>query len=193
MLPGDGLFSTTPARAAYVAPDNLSGFTRQADYERGGIALFDLSRGLTYQNWRAVWDQLSRQVTLSNESGFSRVMFSANGLSQLSLAFSVAMNPYFAYTEKGVTWLRWFDSTFAEEKILIPSATQPRLALDDKRPWNIINADVVLFYLKGNQLCKRYQRERFGVEHVMVNGVEGTRLGRVGMTRGLRVQVEVLP
>lgn len=193
MLPDDGAFSSVGVPGVYYTPDNLSGYVRQTDYERGGVALFDASKGLLVQNWRAQWNRVTREVTLSNESGFSRVMFSSIGLTQLSLSFNIAMNPYFAYTERGVTWLRWFDSTFSEEKMLIPAASQPRLTLDDKRPESVIDADVVLFYLKGNQLCKRYQRERFETEHIMANDVDGTRLGRVGMTTGNRVQVEVLP
>lgn len=193
MFPADGEFSSRGVSATYLRPDNLNGFPRRVDYERGGLALFDTARGVMYQDWRARWDQVTHEVVLSSENGFSRVMFSSLGLTQLALTFSVAMNPYFAYTERGVTWLRWFDSTFSEEKILIPDASQPRLTLDDKRPFNVSRADVVLIYLKGRQLCKRYQRERFLTEHIMANDVDGTRLGRVGMTTGMRVQVELLP
>lgn len=193
MLPDDGLFSTTAHKAPYYEPDNLSGFTRQVDYERGGVALHDLSRGLQFQNWKLAYDRVSKEVVLTNESGFRRVMFTSIGLTQLAIAFDLSMTPYIAYTEKGITWMRWIMADGTHVKMVIPGATQPRLALDDRRPANAVNADVVLFYLKGNQLCKRYQRERFETEHVMVDGVDGTRLGRVGMTTGNRVQVEVLP
>lgn len=193
MLPVDGKFSSAPAPASYYVPDNLSGYTRQVDYERGGIALHDASRGLMYQNWKAAYDRTAREVTLSNESGFSQVMFSAVGLTQLALAFNLAMNPYFAYTQRGVTWLHWRNANNEDVKMVIPSATQPRLSLDDKRPENAANADVLLFYLKGSQICMRVQREGFLTEHIMANDVLGTRLGRVGMTTGMRLQVELLP
>lgn len=193
MLPDDGRFSTTAHGATYYAPDNLSGFTRQVDYERGGVALHDASRGLRYQNWKLAYDHVSKEVVLTNESGFLQVMFTSIGLTQLAIAFDLSMTPYIAYTEKGVTWLRWVMSNGTHVKMVVPGATQPRLTLDDRRPGNEVNSDVVLFYLKGNQLCKRYLRDRFEDEYIMADGVDGTRLGRVGMTTGNRVQVEVLP
>lgn len=193
MLPGDGLFSSVPHPATYYSPDNLSGFTRQVDYENGGVALHDASRGLRYQNWKLAYDRVSKEVVLTNESGFRRVMFTSIGLTQLALAFDLSMTPYIAYTEQGITWVRWVQANGTHVKLLIPDATQPRLTLDDRRRGNEVNSDVVLFYLKGRQLCKRYLRESFGTEHIMENDVDGTRLGRVGMTTGMRVQVEVLP
>lgn len=193
MLPGDGNFSSTASRAPYYEPDNLSGFTRQVDYERGGVALHDLSRGLLYQNWKLAYDRVSKEVVLTNESGFRWVMFTSLGLTQLAIAFDLSMTPYVAYTEKGATWMRWVMADGSHEKMVIPGATQPRLTLDDRRLGNEGDADVLLFYLKGTQICMRVQREGFLDEHIMANDVDGTRLGRVGMTTGMRVQVEVLP
>lgn len=193
MLPGSGGFTPEPHKGTYLTPDNLNGFPRQADYERGGIALNDTSEGLDYQNWRVSWDRKTGGVRLANDIGFDQEMFVVNQITQLVLSFDLNMNPYFAYTEAGVTWLRWRNAAGVYSKMLIPSATQPRLTLDDKREENAINADVLLFYLKDKKICMRVQREGFLTEHVMVNDVAGTRLGRVGFTDVRRIQLELLP
>lgn len=193
MFPQGGGFSAVGHRAAYYQPDNLDGFPRQVDYERGGRTLHDSSGDLLYQNWRVAWDRTTKDVRLTSEQGFDRVMFRSIGLTQLSFSFDQSMTPYFAYTENGVTWLRWHRVTGEIVKRLVPGATQPRLTMDEKRPENVSEADTTLVYLKGTQLCLRRLRENFNTEHIMANDVIGTRLGRVGMTTGLRVQVELLP
>ena len=192
MLP-DGRFSTQAVRGTYLAPDNLQGYTRRVDYERAGIAIGDPSKGLNYQNWRAYYVTAERAVHLANDEGFDQVMFQSIGLTQLALSFDFNMRPVIAYTENGFTWIRHFVSDTVTNKYLIPSAAQPRLTLDDKRQANAVNADVCLFYLNGQNICVRYQRESWGTEHILARDVKGTRLGRVGMTTGWRVQLEMLP
>lgn len=193
MFPDDRKLSTSPHRAPYLSPDNLDGFRRRVDYERAGLALHDTSKGLLYQTWRVAWDAITKNVILTNESGFEQVMFTAINVTQLSVTFDRSMTPYFAYTESGSTWLRWSLPSGVTEKMLIPGATQPRLTFDDKREESAIISDVTLVYLRGTSLCKRIQRERFLTEEVLAVDVIGTRLGRVGMTTGNRVQIELLP
>jgi len=193
MLP-EGRFSIQPARAAYLAPDNIQGYSRRLDYERGGKAIGDASTGLDEQNWRVYYDRLTYAVHLADETGFDQIMFRSIGLTQLALAFDFNMRPLIAYTENGVTWLRQFNTSGEQtSKLLIPSARQPRLCLDDKRVEFSASADVLLFYLRADNICMRMQREGFLTEHVMATDVVGTRLGRVGMTTGWRVQLELLP
>lgn len=192
MLP-DSRLSVSGQRASYLSPDNLQGYTRRLDYERGGAAIGDASTGLDYQNWRVYYDSTSFDVRLADESGFDQSMFKSVGLTQVALAFDFNMRPVIAYTEAGLTWLRRFNTAGDQtEKLLIPSATQPRLCLDDKRQEFAADADILLFYLKGDSICMRVQREDFLTEHVLATEVVGTRLGRVGMTTGWRVQVELL-
>lgn len=190
----DGRFSTEPVRAAYLSPDNLQAYTRRVDFERGGKGIGDPSAGLNYQNWRVYYDPVAFAVRLSNEIGFDQVMFTSIGLTQLALAFDFNMRPVIAYTENGVTWLRQFNTAGEQtSKLLIPSAAQPRLCLDDKRQQFASGADILLFYLRADSICMRVQREGFLDEHVLATDVVGTRLGRVGMTTGWRVQLELLP
>jgi len=193
MIP-EGRFSSPAPRSAYLAPDNVQGYTRRLDYERGGLAIGDPSAGLNVQDWRVYYVDADYSVHLANESGFDQIMFTSIGLSQLALAFDFNMRPVIAYTEQGVTWLRQFNTAGTQTaKLLIPSAAQPRLCLDDKRVELSANADILLFYLRGDSICMRVQREAFLTEHVMATDVVGTRLGRVGMTTGWRVQLELLP
>lgn len=193
MLP-DGKFSSPAPRSAYLSPDNLQGYTRRLDYERGGRAIGDASAGLNFQDWRVYYDDIRYEVRLANETGFDQAMFSSIGLTQLALAFDFNMRPVIAYTENEVTWLRQFNTSGEQtSKLLIPAASQPRLCLDDKRVEFATQADILLFYLRANNICMRVQREGFLTEHILATDVVGTRLGRVGMTTGWRVQLELLP
>ncbi|MDX0622899.1 hypothetical protein GOD54_23655 [Sinorhizobium medicae] len=193
MMP-DNVFSSAPAKAGYLPPDTLSGFIRQTDYELGGIAVNDPSRGLQYQTWRCYYDKADQMVHLANEVGLDVALFKSVGLTQLALSFDFNMRPVVAYTESGVTWLRLFGSSLETlTKLLIPSATQPRLTLDDKRQQFSDRADILFFYIKGSTICMRIQRESFLTERIVATDITGTRLGRCGMTTGNRVQLELLP
>lgn len=193
MLP-DEVFAGAAPRAAYIRPDNIQGYSRRLDYERAGLAIGDASTGLDVQNWRVYYVPADYTVHLADESGFDQVMFTSIGLTQLALAFDFNMRPVIAYTEAGLTWLRQFNTSGVQTaKLLIPSASQPRLTLDDKRQEFAADSDILLFYLKGDSICMRVQREGFLTERVMATDVVGTRLGRVGMTTGWRVQLELLP
>lgn len=193
MLPGDGVFTEVTHGADFLEPDNLNGFGRRVDYERGGFGLNNAEGGLDYQNWQVSWDKKTRDIVLTSDNGFRQAMFKVNDLTQLALAFDQSMTPYFAYTEAGLTWLQWRLPSGEYDRMLIPAATQPRLTLDDKRPESSLIADVLLFYIRAGNIYHRVQRENFATEHLVVSGVRGTRLGRLGFTTDLRVQIELLP
>lgn len=193
MIPG-GRLTRSALRNAYLSPDNRQGYSQRLDYERGGRAVGDASTGMDVQNWRAYYVRADFSVHLADESGFDQVMFTSIGLTQLALSFDFNMRPVIAYTESGVTWLRQFNTAGEQtSKLLIPAASQPRLCLDDKRVEFAAEADILLFYLRAGNICMRVQREGFLTEHIMAADVVGTRLGRVGMTTGWRVQLELLP
>lgn len=66
-----------------------------------------------------------------------------------------------------------------------------RVALDDKREMTIADSDVILTYLKGNSLYFRTQRDRYGVEYLLRDGVVGW-IRRFGMNDTLRMQWEIM-
>lgn len=72
----------------------------------------------------------------------------------------------------------------------------PRLCLDDKREYQNASRDVLFFYIKTGtpeKLCYRQQRERYTVERELVDVPANTlRLGRVGMAKTNRVQIEFI-
>ena len=193
MLPGDGKLILYERISPFIEPDNLFGFPALVDYERGGVALYDLSSGMNVQNWRSFWDRDTGFVTLESDSGEYREVFRLQNPTQLVFCFDLSMTPYFAYTETGETWIVSFRKDGETTRVLIPGATQPRLTLDRRRVQDAAEADVTLFYLKGGDLKVRYQRERFATGHVKVPDVGGTRLGRAGISTGRRLQIEVLP
>lgn len=188
MMPGNSLSSK--AVASRFAGARAKSITKLLDYEDGGIAIQDPSAGLLYQAWRA--RLINDQVWVDAPNTDEFVMFSAPGMTEISLAFDQSMRPALAYVQDGVSKIWWYDSG-ADQMVITEiggSATNPRITLDDKRVIatgnNQIN-DIILAYVRDQKLCFRQQRERFLVERVLASGIK-TGLIKVGLNRQLRLQ-----
>lgn len=133
----------------------------------GGIALSDTSEGITYQ-WRGYID--GKAIRLQRDGSEAITILSFTGsVTELSIAFDQNMRPIIAYVEDGIAKLYWYDAS-ASQNITTDfvGATNPRLALDDIRQFNIGNSDVIFAYIAdSNRLCYRLQRERYGIEHTL--------------------------
>ena len=190
-LPDNPLTLTEPL--PYIEPDNLP-FKRLVSYERGGIALNDPSQGLDVQNWRLESD--GSMVRLFSEMGSPIDLFADSGIRQLSLSFDQNMRKVVAveYNSGGVD-LIWYDAQAAlETTSFFPDIRTPVLSLDDKRKSQSGTSDVIFGYVRNsdNMLCYRQQRERFTVEHELVQLAPRSRLRNLGMTEQMRMQFEVL-
>lgn len=193
MLP-DGVLSTLSDTSAISVP------VRQPrelllDYEMGGVGISDPSQGLRVKNWtlKLVTDKdTGVQSFVLSASGVSdTVLFtSAGGVTEVALSFDQNMKPAVAYVENGQGKLWWYDATLgAVTTILLPAgATTPRMCLDDHRLNQTGISDICLFYISGGNLCARYQRERFTVEHVLRAVGAGTQLISVAMNDRFRLQ-----
>lgn len=188
MMPGNSL-SSRAVSSRFAGARALS-ITKLLDYEDGGIAIQDPSKGLLYQRWRTrlildkVW------VDAPNTEEF--VMFEAPGLTEISLTFDQNMRPALAYVQDGVAKIWWYDSGASAMVITVvgAQATTPRITLDDKRviaTGSNQSNDIILAYVRDGQLCVRQQRERFLVERVLASGIT-TGLIKVGLNRQLRLQ-----
>ncbi len=173
MLPGNAA-SSIPVVGAMLAPDNI-GSSLFVDYERGGLAITDASLGLDYQAADALY----------------LIIPSA---SEMCFAFDQQMRPVLAYVVNDIIRLRWYDTTVSAFVVTdFAGVRSPKLTLDDKRPAQLANSDVIFAYIKTNgDLCYRQQRDRYLVERVLHSGVDpANRLIALGMASNLRLQFEI--
>lgn len=161
------------------------------DYEMGGVALNDPSQGLLVQLWRV--QVLGPDVVVDHDGGTQQILFSRPNITEVALAFDQNMRPYIAFVQDGTAWLWWYDS--AAGAMVFSSfvgAVTPRLATDEKRPLQLADSDVILAYVRANNLYFRMQRERFQTERLLASAVNAT-LVAIGMNRGNRLQFRLRP
>lgn len=185
--------SSAPVIGTMLYPDNLvTSATR--DYEMGGIALSDPSRGLQYQPWE-FWLVPPNEVRCKplNDSGDGIPLIATSGeITSISGTFDRNMRPCVAYTEQGTAKLWWYDSVPAMMVVTaFPGATQPRVAHDDKRDGSAATSDIILAYVMDGVLYTREQRDRFELEYLTATGLDGMQLKNFGMTNRLRLQFEL--
>lgn len=185
MIPAGGL-STTPQPALFLERVN-STLQPLIDYEMGGAALNDPSQGLWVQLWRVRVD--GSVVYLGPDGGTEQPAFSRPGITEVALAFDQNMQPAIAFVQSGVAWLWWFDTAVPGMVFTqFPGILNPRLTLDDKRPGQVGNSDVILAYLRAGSLYYRQQRDRYQTEYLLSADPPCGGLAAVCMSTGNRLQ-----
>ncbi len=183
--------SSLPLSGLYYPPDdNVS--TPLVDWERGGIGLNNASQGLMVRNWKC-WLQ-GLDVMLAPEGMGGIVLFQQTNVTELSFCFDQNMRWSVAYIHEGVLKLRWYDSVVSGYVISVfAEAVNPKMALDDKRPSQISNSDMILAYIRGSTLYFRQQRDRFTIEYTLKTDLfPNTKLKNIGMNRNMRMQFELV-
>ena len=191
MLP-ENRSSSIPLGGFFMSPDDRV-TTPIVDYELGGIALNDVTQGLQVKPWKVYLDDV--HVYVQPDGGAPTLLFSETKITELALCFDQQMRWTVGYVADGILKLRWFDSSVPPNGARVISVfdqvRNPKMALDDKRPLQLANSDMILAYLKGNSLCYRQQRDRFQIERVLeTNLFPGTKLKNIGMNKQLRMQFE---
>lgn len=191
MLP-DKKLSQIPIFGEYFIPDTHTPPNPTIDFERGGVDIQNPSQGLMVKDW-AVYIQ-GNDVMIAADDRPPVIWFTRAGvLTEVSLAFDQNMRPAVAFVEDGVAWLNWYDTAVANYVFTqLPGAVTPRVCLDDKRPLQTGTSDIILAYIKDNNLYFRAQRDRFSVEYLLRETVNAT-LEKLGMTNKLRVQFKLIP
>jgi hypothetical protein len=179
--PIPGLF--LGSRALFVSP------TR--DYEDGGIKQNNPSSGHLYQRWRC--RIFGDYVVLDAEEVLPQVIFVGAELTECSIAFDQNMRPTLVVVEAGQAKLQWFDSSVGEQVItfLDPDVVTPRVTLDDKRPGQISNSDIILAYVRLGGLYYRQQSDRFLIEYFLDAGPH-TGINKIGMNKHFRLQFSMM-
>ncbi len=184
MIPLNQL-STTPLFAEYTEKSNNLN-APLVDYELGGVGLNNPTEGLKVKIWTLY--MVGKNVTISAEGVEPTTLFEWTGISELSLAFDQNMRPFVAFVALGQAKYWWFDTTIAAMRFSdLPLAVTPRCTLDDKRLIAGNTSDIILAYVRGNNLYMRYQRDRFTIEYTLKLEVNGT-LVTIGMTKNNRIK-----
>jgi len=192
--------STIPAPSAYLQPDGNQRILSE-DWERGPLALEDITAGLFYQDWKLTWDFNTGDFTVTPQSyGFaSKVLFGVPGVTQCSLAFDKTGHVNIAYTSNGMPYLYWYDTVAAGWlTTALPGAVNcPTLTLDDKRKMESANNDIILWWTEDQgggsyTLYRALQRDRFDplVPKLMQSGLPKN-IFKCGMHDGLRIQLSL--
>lgn len=192
MIPSKAL-SLIPAPAPFITPDDREVTVSLIDHELGGIGLSDPSQGLQVQTWQL--RMVGNEARISAPNTAEITLFTGTGITEVSLAFDQNMLPVIAYVQDNEAKLRWYDSLAGTNVITVfPAGTiTPRVCLDDKRRLQYGASDVILAYVRDNNLYFRAQRDRYGIEYLLKTAVGG-KIIRVGMNvvRRLQFMMEVV-
>lgn len=177
---------------AYTYPYNLVLPNKKTAYALGGANLSDPSQGLAVQLWTATASKTEVTLTAPNQTT-NILILNQPDITELTLAFDQNMNATLAFVQYGVAKLYWFD-TFVGEYVIteFPLAISPRVTLDDNRKLQSNNSDMVLGYVRADNLYFRLQRERFLVERLLKANV-AARLEQMGMNVKNRLQFKLKP
>ncbi len=182
--------STVPVPSSFV--ETVSRRTVPLiDYEMGGVNVADASQGLNVKLWKL--ESNGAQMLLSADGVPAIELFNRPNVSQVALAFDQNMRPHVAFVQTGVTWLWWYDSQAGAMVFSsFPGALTPRLTTDEKRPTHLEDSDVILAYVRNNNLYFRMQRDRFLTEYLLKSAVNADLIA-IGMNRGYRMQFRLRP
>lgn len=198
MLPGHVL-SSQLKYGAYLYPDYL--YTDGlVDYEMGGIGLSNATTGLLVQVWTAtlvgIPGDAGTAVYVSAPNTPNTLLFQRDGITEISLAFDQNMKPFIAFVAAGQATFWWYDATLPGQKFtdLPVGSSSPKCTLDDKRPLQTLagTSDILITYIKGDNLYYREQRDRYTVEYLLSSDLStkllAPRIGKLAMTTVDRVQ-----
>jgi hypothetical protein len=165
------------------------------DWELAGVALNDASQGLLVKVWHCTLeidpDTTVGSVYVEAPGVAKTLLFSGAGITEVALAFDQNMNPFVAYMQGSDAKIFWYDplAPGMVHTTLPAGCYDLRCCMDEKRPFNIGNSDIVLAYIRASNLCIRYQRDRYLVEYVLKAGVGSTaKLVSMALNQGFRLQ-----
>lgn len=193
MLPGQ-ILSTPAQPAAFLSP---RAFMRSAGDQAlepmsiGGAGFRDTTLGLASQVWTGSYDGANCVLTPQTGAPISVAISLAVWF---DFCFDQSMNPVIAWADNiGVSHFRWFDSTINNFTITdLPSDVDPwpYCVLDDSRPTQSSNSDVIIAYTRSGGLYFLAQRDRFGIEYHLGSVPVPKVLTQAGMSAGNRFQFQ---
>lgn len=184
----DNVLSTVPVPMPFLGGRALP-VTPWQDYESGGIAFNDTSKGLEYQVWRCRIED-KQEILIGAEEVDEFVYLTGTDLTECSLTFDQNMNLALVYVEEEVTKMVWYDPQAAAMVTTVWGSDYltPRITLDDKRDTQLGRSDVIFAYLRDGHLYCRRQRDRYATEYLLKSDVPTAGLIKIGMGAGYRLQ-----
>lgn len=168
----------------FLPPRNRE-FSKTESWDSGGVGLSDPSEGLFSYDWKIYTD--GHSITVKRDGLTPEVVYVGEDISELDFTFDQNMKICFCFVESGIPTLRWYDtSTDSHTNSVFEGVRNPRVSLDDKRGFNIVNSDIIFAYLKGEELCFRMQQERYSVERVLATVPKDSELLKIGMSKDNR-------
>ena len=183
LLQADGLATVESTDNGILLPPRSRAYALTESWEQGGVGLSDTSQGLVSHTWRAWTDSKDIYIQRSDlPKDTTKTLLAASNITELDLTFDQNMRPVLTYVSGGIAKLYWYDTVSQSQTITdFPNVQNPRVSLDDKRAFNTANSDVIFAYINNDQLCCRYQRERYGIEHALHQLPPNAKLGKIGM------------
>lgn len=197
MMP-DNRLSSFYIRNAFIGARNIPIESTRIDYEHGGVAIGDTSKGSAYQVWKCeVLERKERigteivtieEVWLSAEEVEPFVILEGKGITEVSIAFDQNNQFNLAYVQDQVAYFKWFDTlimahTTTNLGIFVKT---PRITKDDKRDSQAGTSDVILAYIRNRYLRIRMQRDRYQIEYTLQ--YTKFKLAKIGMAKNYRLQ-----
>ena len=185
--------STSLVASPYTYPYTLTPPNARTAYSLGGVGLGNAGQGLSFQLWTAVAKPTYVELKAPNQVE-PIVVLSQPDITELTLAFDQNMNITLAYVQYGQAKLYWFDTFISSYTITLvgDGAISPRVTLDDKRELRTASSDVILAYVRNDNLYFRMQRERYLSERLLKLNVAG-RLVQMGANTKNRLQWKIKP
>ena len=179
---------------AFKFPDNIVTDNELEDYEMGGIALQDPSKGMEFQVWQGYWNPVDKWIYLKPDNLDDPIpIFTEPDVEEFCFTFDQNMRWAAAIrTSTNLCKFLWYDSMVkAYVTTFISNVSSVRLTLDDKR-FNQIQfgvADMIITTIEGGIVRWRIQRDRFGVAYSHPGSVSPrARITHFGMGENNRLQ-----
>ena len=171
MMPDNALSSQSVPSSIIGA--RALGIGLKTDYEDGPIGIADASQGLYVQVWGGQAFDLGVFIE-SNATGRIDIM-SALNITTMSFTFDQNGRVVVVYTQYGNTRIWWYDTTLSDytTSTIGTGITSPKVFLDEKRPIFAASSDIILGYIKNDNLYFRQQRDRYEIEYLLANNVIG--------------------
>lgn len=156
-------------------------------YDDGPVAIQNPSKGLLFQVWRARY--ISDTVYLAAPNYPETPFFTKRCIQSISLSFDQNGRPLLTYLHEGNLYLYWHHTVTQkyEHTLINTNVTSHHVSLDVRTPITILVSQVVIGYIKDNNLYYAWQKDRYAVDYLVARNVNGNLL-QIGFTRQYRFQ-----
>lgn len=170
------------------------------DWELGGIGVQNTSEPLDYQQWRMtyVYDRSASNygdfILEGMKTGVHGTVLNVSDVTDMAFAFDQNMNLFILYVLSDCTCkYYWWDPVVVgyTTTTMDSGVTSPACVRDDHRELQDGTSDIILAYIRAGNLYFRQERERYLTEHLLMSGVGMTRIERMGLTKVLRLQIQL--